>query len=74
LYAAVRDALVNVQQYARTHGGTIELVDVSDSGEVTVRMKGTCRGCPLAGITLKSGVEEQLKILVPGVRKVSRID
>ena len=26
--------------------------------------------CPLSGITLKLGIEEQLKIRVPGVKKV----
>lgn len=73
LYAAVRDALANVQDYARSHGGTIDLVEVTDEGEVIVRMRGTCNGCPLADLTLKQGVEGQLRILVPGVTKVTRI-
>jgi len=74
LYAAVRDALVEVRAYARSHGGEIELLSVSDDGIVKVRMKGTCRGCPLADFTLRQGVEAQLKILVPGVASVVRAE
>jgi len=62
--------MTDVQAYARSHGGQIELVSVSDEGDVTVRMTGTCKGCPMAGITLKLGIENQLKALVPGVRRV----
>ena len=70
LFAAVRDAMQDVQAYARSHGGTIQLVGVSDDGDVQVRFAGACKGCPLSGVTLKLGVEERLRVLVPGVRKV----
>lgn len=73
LYPAVRDAIVEAQAYARTHGGRIDLVDVTNDGEVRVRLSGTCRGCPLSGITLKVAVEQQLKILVPGIRSVVQV-
>ena len=70
LYAAVKESLGSVQAYARSHGGTIELVRVSDEGDVTIRLQGACRGCPMSGLTLKHGIEEQLRAMVPGVRKI----
>jgi Fe-S cluster biogenesis protein NfuA len=73
LYAAVRDALIEVRAYAQTHGGDIELVSVSEDGNVAVRMSGMCRGCPLSEMTFKIGIENQLKILVPGVRTVTKL-
>ncbi len=73
LYPAVRDALIEVQSYARSHGGTIELVSVSESGEVSVRFQGACKGCPVADITFRHGIELQLKTLVPGVTPVTRV-
>ncbi len=73
LYPAVRDAIHDVQAYARSHGGEIQLVGVSEEGDVKVRFTGTCNGCPMSGLTLKHGVEEQLKVLVPGVRKVVQV-
>jgi len=62
--------MADVQAYARSHGGSIELLQVSEEGDVTIRMAGACRGCPMSSLTLKHGIEEQLRLLVPGVRKV----
>ncbi len=73
LYPAVREALIEVQAYARTHGGKIELVSVSMSGEVAVRFEGACKGCPVADLTFRHGIELQLKTLVPGVSRVTRV-
>lgn len=73
LFLAVKEALVEVQAYARSHGGEIHLVKVSEDGDVGIRFSGTCNGCPLSSVTLKAGVEERLKVLVPGVRKVVQV-
>ena len=70
LYPQVRVAMLDVQAYARSHGGEIRLVGVSDEGDVSIKLTGACNGCPMSGLTLKHGIEEQLKVLVPGVRKV----
>jgi Fe-S cluster biogenesis protein NfuA len=73
LYPQVRAAMLDVQAYARSHGGEIHLVGVSNEGDVTIRLTGACNGCPMSGLTLKHGIEEQLKALVPGVRKINEI-
>lgn len=70
LFSAVREAMTDVRSYARSHGGDIQLKKVTQEGDVYIKMTGACRGCPLAGLTLRHGVEEQLRHLVPGVRKV----
>lgn len=70
LFPQVREAMRDVQAYARSHGGTIELLGVNEEGDVRVRFGGTCRGCPLSAVTLKLGVEQRLRTLVPGVQKV----
>jgi NifU-like protein len=41
-------------------GGDIEFADLEGT-TVKVRLKGTCKGCPSADITLKNFVEEQLQ-------------
>ncbi len=73
LYPAVRDAMYEVQAYARSHGGNIELVGVDEDGRVTIRLSGTCKGCPLSVLTVKTGVEQRLKVLVPGVTGVHQL-
>jgi len=70
LYPQVRDAMENVKAYARSHGGDIELLSVTEEGDVTIRLAGACRGCPMSALTLKHGIEGQLRNLVPGVGKV----
>ena len=51
-------------------GGDIELVDVSDDGVVSIRFQGACVGCPSSQMTLKMGIERNLKEHVPGVKEV----
>lgn len=39
-------------------------------GVVTVQLQGACSGCPSSLVTLKGGIENLLKQMVPGVREV----
>lgn len=73
LYPQVRAAMFDVQAYARSHGGEIHLMGVSEEGDVSIKLTGACNGCPMSGLTLKHGIEEQLKALVPGVRKIVEV-
>jgi len=50
-------------------GGNIEFVDFSN-GIVTVRLQGSCSGCPSSTVTLKSGIEGMLQRMVPEVKEV----
>jgi Fe-S cluster biogenesis protein NfuA len=73
LFEPVREAIASVQAYARSHGGEIELVGVSDEGDVTIRLRGACRGCPMSALTLKHGIEEQLRAMIPGVGRIEQV-
>ena len=50
-------------------GGAIKLSSFKD-GVVTVTLQGSCSGCPSSTITLKSGIENLLKRMVPEVKEV----
>ena len=50
-------------------GGAINLKSF-ENGIVTVQLKGSCSGCPSSTLTLKSGIENLLKRMVPGVTEV----
>lgn len=55
--------------------GDIEFVRfVPETGVVEVRMQGMCRGCGLAEITLKAGVESTLREHIPEVQEVIAVD
>jgi Fe-S cluster biogenesis protein NfuA len=57
----------------QSDGGDIELVDVSPEGVVQVRFHGACVGCPSSSITLRQGIERNIREKVPEVREVQAI-
>lgn len=53
------------------HAGNVELVGIEpETGKVSVRFQGTCVGCPMSDMTLKAGIEETLREMVPEVTEV----
>jgi len=55
-----------------SHGGDIELVSVKN-GVATVKLKGACMGCPMAQMTLRYGVEQEIKATVPQIKRVEAL-
>ena len=50
-------------------GGAIQFLSFNE-GVVTLALKGSCSGCPSSVMTLKNGIENLLKSMVPEVREV----
>jgi Fe-S cluster biogenesis protein NfuA len=50
-------------------GGAIDFKSFKD-GVVTVVLKGSCSGCPSSTLTLKAGIENLLKRMIPEVSEV----
>jgi Fe-S cluster biogenesis protein NfuA len=71
LIEKVRPVIESVRGILQQDGGDIELIGVDDqTGVVSVRLQGACKGCPGAAMTLKMGVERHLKQRVPEVKQV----
>jgi Fe-S cluster biogenesis protein NfuA len=68
----VEEALKKIRPTLEADGGGIELVDVED-GVVRVRLKGACKGCMGAQMTLKMGVERVLKEEIPEIKSVEAV-
>ncbi len=66
----VESALEDIRPFLQADGGDVELVDISSDGIVKVRLTGACGGCPMSDMTLKMGVERQLKKRVAEVKEV----
>lgn len=62
-----------VRPMLSTHGGGIDLVEVTEDGTVKVRLTGGCCGCPSAQATLTQVVENALKAKIPEVKKVEAV-
>ena len=53
-------------------GGAVELLDIKDK-VATVRLVGSCAGCPMSMMTLKRGIEQRIKAAVPEIVRVDAI-
>jgi len=71
----VGETIEKIRPAIQADGGDIELVDVDQStGKVSIRFHGACRGCPMAALTLKMGVEKYLKQQIPEVSEVVSVE
>ena len=69
----VEKALVKVRSFLQADGGDVGLIEVTDEGVVKVKLTGACGGCPMASMTLKTGIEKTLKEEVPEVKRVEAV-
>jgi Fe-S cluster biogenesis protein NfuA/nitrite reductase/ring-hydroxylating ferredoxin subunit len=66
----VENALESVRPYLGSHGGDVELLDVSDAGVVRLRLLGSCDGCPSSSVTLTLAVEGAVEAAAPEVTSI----
>jgi|TARA_Y100000294_G_scaffold148929_1_gene145538 Fe-S cluster biogenesis protein NfuA len=69
----VEKALEDIRPMLMADGGNVELVDVTEDGNVKLKLVGACSGCPSSQVTLKMGIEQALKEKVPGVKSVEEV-
>jgi Fe-S cluster biogenesis protein NfuA/nitrite reductase/ring-hydroxylating ferredoxin subunit len=72
--ARVARALDSVRPYLGSHGGDVELQDVSPEGVVRLKLLGTCQGCPSSSVTLKFAVEEAIETAAPEVTAIDVVE
>ena len=66
--------LNKIKPSLRADGGDIEFISWDEKkGVVEVSLTGMCAHCPMSQITLKEGVEKELKKEIPEVKKVINI-
>lgn len=73
LPARVGEILDLIRPAIQADGGDVELVDVTSEGVVRIRLLGACVGCPSATMTLRMGIEKNLKDNIPEVSAVEAV-
>jgi len=43
-----------------SHGGDVQIVEITESGLVILQFGGGCNGCSMVDVTLKEGIEKQM--------------
>ena len=62
-----------VKPAVASDGGNIQFISYdADTKNVSVMLQGACSGCPSSTYTLKSGIENMLKEMLPG--KVNMVE
>ncbi len=70
----IKKALDKVRPSMQADGGDVEFIKWDEkNGQVQVRLMGMCVGCPMAQITLKQGIEAEVKKAVPEVKEVAAV-
>jgi Fe-S cluster biogenesis protein NfuA len=68
---SIKEALDKVRPMLQADGGDVNFVNwLPETGTVKVQLIGMCAHCPMAQITLKQGIETEVKKLVPEVKEV----
>jgi Fe-S cluster biogenesis protein NfuA len=67
----INKALDKIRPALQADGGDVEFVEFDEkTGIVSVKLVGMCAHCPMSQVTLKQGIEEEVKKEVPGVKEV----
>ena len=67
-------ALDELRPFLRSDGGDIRVVGVRDNLVVEVELQGACAHCAQAAMTMRAGVEEAVRRVVPEVTEVVAIN
>ena len=70
----VEAVLEKVRPMLQSDGGDVELVEITETGIVKVRLTGACKGCPMSQMTLKNGIERIVLKEIPEVKGVEAAD
>lgn len=67
----IKKALDTVRPQLQADGGDVAFVSWDEKTKaVEVELQGMCVGCPMAQVTLKQGIEAEIKKAVPEVKEV----
>lgn len=69
----VENALDEIRPFLRNDGGDIALLDIENDEVVKVQLLGSCVGCSVNQMTLKSGVEMTIKKHAPQIKSVVNV-
>jgi Fe-S cluster biogenesis protein NfuA len=69
----VEEVINRIRPALQRDRGDVELVEITDNNIVKVRLKGACGSCPMSLMTLKGGIEAEMKKIIPEVKAVEAV-
>ncbi len=68
LETQVDRALDELRPYIHSHGGEVNVLEITDEGIARLQMIGSCNGCPMSMLTMRLGIERILADKVPELK------
>ena len=69
----VEQALDEIRPYLESHGGDVNLVEVTPEKVARLQLVGACGGCPMSAMTLKFGIERLLEERLPELAGIEAV-
>lgn len=69
LHRRVSDALDRVRPYLGSHGGDVDLIEVTGD-TVRLAFAGSCKSCPSSAVTLELAVEDAVRAAAPEISAI----
>lgn len=69
----IQEEINRIRPMLQRDGGDVQLVEVTDDNIVKVKLLGACGSCPMSMMTLKGGIERELKKAIPGLKAVESV-
>ena len=70
----IKAAIEQIRPSLQMDGGDVHFVDYDvKSGLLKVELMGHCAHCPMSSITLKQGIEAEIRKAVPEVKEVKAV-
>ncbi|HTQ22444.1 NifU family protein [Mycobacterium sp.] len=70
VHRRVSDALDRVRPYLGSHGGDVDLLEITDTGALRLAFKGSCKSCPSSAVTLELAVEDAVRAAAPEITSI----
>ncbi len=67
-------ALEQIRPFLEKDGGNISLVEITPEMVVRVKLHGACETCTMSNMTLRAGVEENIRNLAPEIVRVEAVE
>lgn len=69
----VDQALDSIRPYLEADGGNVKVVEITEDNVVKVQLMGACDGCSMSAMTMKAGIEEAIKKMIPEIKSVEQV-
>lgn len=74
LLERVEKALDEIRPHLEVDGGNIEVVEITEDMNLMVKWIGNCEFCNMSAMTMRAGVQEKVREMVPEIKEVIAVN